>query len=73
MDNIKLLIEAAGRKMDDIVKVIIYMRDVKQFDKMNEVYRGYFKGGQEPARVTVQALSPIKSVDIEIEAIAIVN
>ena len=38
---------------------------------MNRIYRKYFLEGQEPARVTVQALSPIKDIDIEIEVIAL--
>ena len=71
LENIKFLLEKAGCGMEDIVKVIVYMKDIKDFDKMNEVYREYFESGQEPARVTIQALSPIKSVDIEIEVIAI--
>ncbi len=73
LENIKFLIESAGSSMDNIVKVVIYMRDVKKdFDAMNEVYREYFKNGEEPARVTIQALSPIEKIDIEIEATAII-
>ncbi|NQU07426.1 MAG: RidA family protein [Candidatus Abyssubacteria bacterium] len=72
LDNLKFLLESSGGKMDDIVKVVIYLKDIKDFDEMNDVYREYFEPGQEPARVTVQALSPIDSIDIEIEAIAVV-
>ncbi len=71
LENMKLLIESSGGKMEDVVKVVVYLRDVKDFDEMNEVYREYFPPGQEPARVTVQALSPIESIDVEIEAIAV--
>lgn len=73
LENLKFLIESAGGKMEDIIKVSVYMKDIKDFDKMNDVYRKYFKEGQEPARVTVQAISPIKNIDIEIEAIAILR
>ena len=48
------------------------MRDINDFDQMNQVYSNYFKKGQEPARVTIQALSPIENIDIEIEPIAVV-
>ena len=73
LENIKFLLESSGSSMDDIVKVVIYMKDVKNdFNAMNEVYREYFKKGEEPARVTVQALSPIEKIDIEIEATAII-
>ena len=73
LENIKFLLKSAGSSMDDIIKCVIYMRDVKKdFNAMNEVYREYFKEGGEPARVTVQALSPIDKIDIEIEATAII-
>ena len=73
LENIKFLLESAGSSMDNIVKCVIYMKDVKKdFDVMNEVYSTYFKEGKEPARVTVQALSPIDKIDIEIEATAVV-
>ena len=73
LENTKYLLELAGSSMDNIVKVVIYMKDVKKdFKAMNEVYRKYFRKGEEPARVTVQALSPIDKIDIEIEATAII-
>ena len=73
LENIKFLLESAGSSMDDVVKVVIYMKDVKNdFAAMNEVYSEYFKEGEEPARVTIQALSPIEKIDIEIEVTAII-
>ena len=71
LENIKFLLESSGATMNDIIKVVIYLREIKDFDQMNRVYVEYFKKGQEPARVTVQAVSPIKNIDIEIEVIAI--
>ncbi len=70
LENVEFLLESCGATMDDIVKVVIYMRDVSHYDEMNRVYRQYFTKGQEPARVTIQAPSPIDGVDIEIEVIA---
>ena len=70
LDNIKFLLECCGATMDDIVRAVIYMRDLKDFDKVNEVYCRYFTKGNEPARVTMQATSPLESIDIEIEVIA---
>jgi enamine deaminase RidA (YjgF/YER057c/UK114 family) len=49
------------------------MRDVSQFEKMDEVYKKYFPKGEEPARVTIQAQSPIEGIDIEIEVVALTN
>jgi 2-iminobutanoate/2-iminopropanoate deaminase len=74
MENIKFLLESSDSSMENVVKVVIYMKDVKKdFKAMNEVYQKYFRKGLEPARVTIQALSPIENIDIEIEATAINN
>jgi 2-iminobutanoate/2-iminopropanoate deaminase len=70
LDNIKFLLANCGATMDDIVKVVIYMRNLKDFDKVNEIYSQYFNKGNEPARVTIQAISPIENIDIEIEIVA---
>jgi 2-iminobutanoate/2-iminopropanoate deaminase len=70
LENVKFLLSHCGATMDDIVKVVIYMRNLKDFDKVNQVYRKYFTQGNEPARVAVQAISPIDGVDIEIEVVA---
>jgi|SRR5579859_3462297 len=72
LDNIKFLLESCSAGMEDIVDVTIFMRDVSKFDEMNEVYRTYFKDGEEPARVTVQAPSPLAGIDIEIKVLAVV-
>ena len=73
LDNIKFLLQASGSAMSDIVKVVIYMRDLSKFNDMNVVYREYFGEGEEPARVTIQAPSPIEEIDIEIEVTAIAS
>ena len=71
LENIKFLLESSGATMNDIIKVVVYMREIKDFDQMNRIYREYFKKGQEPVRVTIQAVSPIENIDIEIEVIAV--
>lgn len=73
LDNVRFLLQASGLAMSDIVKVVIYMRDLSKFRDMNTVYREYFEEGEEPARVTIQAPSPIKEIDIEIEVTAVVS
>ena len=71
LKNIRLLLEASNSGLDNILKSVIYMRDVGEFERMNKVYREFFKSGHEPARVTIQAPSPITGIDIEIEVTAI--
>jgi 2-iminobutanoate/2-iminopropanoate deaminase len=73
LDNVKFLLQASGSAMSNIVKVVIYMRDLSNFRDMNAVYREYFSVGEEPTRVTVQAPSPIEEIDIEVEVTAIVS
>lgn len=70
LGNVQLLLRSAGSEMGDIVKVVVYMRDIGRFKEMNAAYREYFKKGEEPARTTVQAQSPIEGVDVEIDVIA---
>ena len=73
LENIKFLLESSGSSINNVVKVVIYMKDIKDFDAMNKIYCKYFKKDEEPARVTIQALSPINGIDIEIEVIAVLS
>jgi 2-iminobutanoate/2-iminopropanoate deaminase len=73
LENLRFLLEASGSSMEHIVMARVYMRDASKFKEMDSVYRRYFKEGEEPARVTVQAQDPIEGVDIEIEATAIID
>lgn len=73
LENIKFLLKSCNATMNDIVRVGVYMRDVQQFDEMNKVYREYFTEGEEPARVTVQAPSPLPGIDVEIEVVAVAH
>jgi 2-iminobutanoate/2-iminopropanoate deaminase len=73
MENLRFLLESSGSSMNEVVMVRVYMRDASKFKEMDSIYRKYFEEGEEPARVTVQAPSPLKGVDIEIEATAILS
>ena len=73
MENIKYLLSQSRCTMDDIVKVVIYFRNVDDRQQINEVYKQYFTPGQEPAKVSVQASSPISGIDVEIEVTAITD
>ncbi|MFX0016149.1 MAG: RidA family protein [Promethearchaeota archaeon] len=73
LQNVQFLLESSGTSMDNIVKVTIFMKDVNEFNQMNQVYREFFKVGHEPTRVTIQALSPIEGIKIEIEVIAVIT
>ncbi len=70
MDNLKAVLEAAGVGLEQIVKTTIYLADMSDFAKVNEVYGKYFES-DPPARATVQVAALPKRVRVEIDAIAI--
>jgi 2-iminobutanoate/2-iminopropanoate deaminase len=71
LKNIDSILKAADLKLENVVKVTVYLRDMKDFSEMNEVYREYF-GSRPPARTTVQAILPADAT-IGIEVIAYVK
>lgn len=70
MENIKTIVEAAGMKMSDVVKSSIFLTDMNDFSKVNDIYGKYFPENP-PARETVQVSALPKKVDVEISVIAI--
>ena len=71
MKNLESIIKKAKMSFKNIVKSTIYLDDMKNFSKVNEVYGSYFEKGDEPARETVAVRSLPKRVRIEISMIAV--
>ncbi len=69
MNNVKAVLEAAGLGMENVVKATIYLTDMGDFKKVNEVYGSFFKGNY-PARETVQVVALPANAKIEISVIA---
>ncbi len=69
MDNISALLRAAGTDLSKVVKVTIYMTDIRDFGPVNEMYSTYFDM-QPPARATVEVSRLPKDAKIEIDVIA---
>jgi 2-iminobutanoate/2-iminopropanoate deaminase len=69
--NLRNIILDAKFTMDDIVKVTVYLTDLKQYDAVNEVYQKQFVGQSLPARAVVQVAGLPQQAGIEVEAIAI--
>ena len=70
-DNIKAILAGAGASFEDVVKVNVYLADLGNFAKMNEVYRRYFpEDGIYPVRTTVGA-ELLPGYSIEIDCIAV--
>jgi enamine deaminase RidA (YjgF/YER057c/UK114 family) len=57
-ENIKAILEAAGSSLDKVVKCNVYLRDIKDFAAMNEVYATYFTRRTRPARPSRPAPCP---------------
>ncbi|MBB2917382.1 RidA family protein [Cupriavidus alkaliphilus] len=70
LDNLKAVLAADGMTMADVVSTTVYMKDLNDFAKMNEVYGTYFTG-VAPARATVQVARLPRDVAVEIGAIAV--
>jgi 2-iminobutanoate/2-iminopropanoate deaminase len=70
LENLKLVLEAAGLTLADIVKTTVYLKNMTDFAAMNETYGGYFSN-TPPARTTVEVARLPRDVGIEIEAIAL--
>jgi len=70
MQNINALLTEAGMTMENIVKCSIFLKDLNNFSKVNEIYSQYFRS-LPPARETVQVSKLPLDVDIEISCIAI--
>jgi 2-iminobutanoate/2-iminopropanoate deaminase len=69
MDNIGSILEDLGLGYADIVKITVFLADIGDFARMNEVYGSYFEG-DPPARSTFQVSAlPRPEFKIEIEAI----
>jgi len=69
--NLKAVLEASGASLESVVKTTVFLKDMGDFPKMNEVY-GRFFATNPPARSTVQAARLPRDVSVEIDAIAVV-
>lgn len=69
LENLKAILAAAGAGMDKVVRTTIFLRDMGQFARVNEVY-GKFFPAPYPARATVEVSRLPKDVNIEIDCIA---
>ncbi|OGX61553.1 MAG: hypothetical protein A2189_01410 [Paenibacillus sp. RIFOXYA1_FULL_44_5] len=68
--NIQAVLEEAGARFQDVVKVTVFLKNMAQFAAVNEIYAAYF-ADHKPARSTVEVARLPKDVEIEIELIAV--
>lgn len=70
MESLKAVLEEAGSGLHKVVKTTLYLKDLGDFPKCNEIY-GEFLGKVRPARTTAQSERLPKEVLLEVDAIAI--
>jgi len=71
LKNIETVLKAAGARMGDVVKTTVFLADMNDFAKMNEVYGKRF-AAPYPARSTVQVARLPRDARVEIEVVAVV-
>jgi 2-iminobutanoate/2-iminopropanoate deaminase len=70
LDDIQKRLESAGSSMEKVVKCNVYLNDLKDYDGMNEMFRGRF-GAEPPVRTTIAAAGGIPGNSlVEIDVIA---
>jgi len=70
LENIKGVLESQKLGMEDVVKVTIFLKNIGDFNRVNEVYSTYFPSSP-PARSTLEVARLPRNAGIEIEAIAL--
>lgn len=71
--NVENILKEAGADRSNIVKVTIFLKDLKNFTIVNEAYSDFFEGMVYPARTTVEVSALPKNAPLEIEAVAYVD
>ena len=72
LENLKSVLTAGGTSLTAVVKTTVFLKDLKDFVLMNEVYSEYFQESP-PARSAVEVSRIPKDAKVEIEAVAIVD
>jgi 2-iminobutanoate/2-iminopropanoate deaminase len=72
LKNLAAVLKASGSSMENVVKATVFLADMNDFAKMNEIYGKHFNA-PFPARSTVQVARLPRDAKIEIEVIAVLN
>ncbi|UBZ08854.1 Rid family detoxifying hydrolase [Salegentibacter mishustinae] len=71
MENLKAILNESEMDFENVIKTSIFISDMNNFAKINEVYGSYFDAETAPARETVEVANLPKFVNVEISAIAV--
>ena len=68
LENLSAVCAAAGGSLADAVRITVYLADINDFQRVDEVYAEFFEG-DAPARVALQAGALPRGADVEIDAV----
>ena len=68
LENIKIIMESAGSSLDNILQANVYLTDIREYARFNEVYRDYFNDPM-PARTCVEVKQLPFGLRIEIDTV----
>ncbi len=70
LQNVKVILEAAGTDLQNVLKATVFVKDINQFGRINAVYEQYFQPEFAPARELVQVAELPRFANVEISVIA---
>ncbi len=72
LENLKELLKSAGSSLENVIKTTVFIKDMNEFPKINDIYAEFFSSKQ-PARSCVEVARLPKDVLVEIEVIAYIE
>lgn len=72
LKNLSEVLQAGGSSLDNAIKITVYLKDISEFARMNEIYQSFF-AKNKPARSCVEVSGLPKGVSVEMDAVAIVG
>jgi 2-iminobutanoate/2-iminopropanoate deaminase len=70
LENLRRVLTAAGYDSTNVVSATVYLKNMNDYQKVNQVYGGYFEEGNYPARAAVQVGDLPKQANVEISVVA---
>ena len=68
--NLKAVLNAAGADINNVVKTNVFLKNLNDFNDVNEIYAEFFKGPSSPARACVEVSALPKNCSVEIDCVA---
>jgi 2-iminobutanoate/2-iminopropanoate deaminase len=68
--NLGRILRVEGYDSSHVVSATVYLKDIGDYQRMNQIYGGYFQEGKYPARVAVEVANLPKQANVEISVIA---